>query len=173
MTRTIRLLLFGLAPALAGWAQPSDSSQTLSVLLQEVRQLRLVIERSSTIGPRMQLLLQRVQLQDGKVSRISRDLQDARSAATQAAGEVLRVRDLVPHQQEQIQQEQNPARRSQMEESLRQMRAGLDELVLREQQLRARESELAAQLGREQAVLDEFQTKLDRFEKSLESGALP
>ncbi len=170
MTRILRLLLVSLAAGAGARAQ-SDASPTLTALLQEVRQLRLAIERTATLGPRMQLLLQRVQLQDGKVSRLSRDLQDTRTNITQAIGETTRMKEEISTFEERVHQEQNPVQRSDMEDRLRHAKTGFEERQALEQQLRARESELASQLRLEQATLDEFQARLEKFEKSLESAA--
>ncbi len=169
MTRLIRLLLISLASAAIAGAQ-SDASPTLTALLQEVRQLRLAIERTATLAPRMQLLLQRVQLQDGKVSRLSRDLQDVRQTVSQVAADAARMREQLPSFEERARQEQNPMQRTEMESRLRAVKGSLEESAAREQQLRAREAELGSQLRTEQATLDEYQARLDKFEKALDSA---
>jgi len=167
MNRFVRLLLACAclaAPAIAQTAPP----QTLDALLAEVRQLRLAIERGNTIVPRVQLLLQRVQMQDAKVSRISRDLQDVRANIADRATEMPRFRAAQEQLDNQIRQEQNPALRAHFEEEQRGVKAELEQRAAREQQLLARESELASSLLVEQGSLDALQAKLDALDKSLE-----
>ena len=59
-------------------AQATADQATLQSLLTEVRQLRLALEKAMAIGPRMQVTLERIRMQDEKVSRISRELSDTR-----------------------------------------------------------------------------------------------
>jgi len=167
MNRFVRLLLACAclaAPAIAQTASP----QTLDALLAEVRQLRLAIERGNTIVPRVQLLLQRVQMQDAKVSRISRDLQDVRSNIADRATEMPRLRAAQEQLDNRIRQEQNTVERTRLEEDQRNLKAELEQRAAREQQFLAHESELASRLLVEQASLDALQSKLDALEKSLE-----
>src|SRR3954451_17641883 len=59
-------------------AQATADQATLQSLLTEVRQLRLALEKAMAIGPRMQVTLERIRMQDEKVSRIGRELSDTR-----------------------------------------------------------------------------------------------
>jgi len=49
--------------------------------LAEIRQLRLAIERSTLLGMRMQISLQRIQMQEMRTTRISQELERARKDA--------------------------------------------------------------------------------------------
>jgi chromosome segregation ATPase len=161
MTRSFFALLLCAAPAAA-------QNTTLDALLNEVRQLRLAIERSNTIGPRMQLLMQRAQIQDAKVTRLARDLQDVRSNLAHFTGEVSTARAALEQVESKITQEQNPALRTQLEEMRQHFKTQLDTQSAEEQQLRSREVELSSQLRLEQANLDALQTKLDALDKALD-----
>ena len=55
-------------------SSPIRAQDPIQTLIQEVRQLRLAIERSSTIFPRMQLTLARYQNQQDRVERLEREL---------------------------------------------------------------------------------------------------
>src|ERR1051325_5331448 len=52
--------------------QPQDSKRQ-NVLLSEVHELRLAIERSSLLGTRLQISLQRIQMQEMSTTRFSQD----------------------------------------------------------------------------------------------------
>src|ERR1700755_132375 len=66
-------------------AQQADAP-TIQTLIQEVRQLRLAIEKSSTIAPRVQITLARFQTQQGIVERLEHELRGIQGAvAAQSA----------------------------------------------------------------------------------------
>ena len=66
-------------------AQTSDSA--IQALLDEVRQLRLAVERSAVMAPKIQMTLQRMQLQQDSVSRASRQLEDLHGLLAKSAAE--------------------------------------------------------------------------------------
>jgi hypothetical protein len=52
---------------------------TIQALLVEVRQLRISLERSTSLVPRIQLATQRFQLQQDRVDRLTKELRDFRA----------------------------------------------------------------------------------------------
>src|SRR5258708_35502829 len=71
MKRIFLLLCFGFS----AMAQNSSSDpQTLQTLLSEVHQLRLALERSTQIAPRIQIAVERLKLQQDQVARTARQL---------------------------------------------------------------------------------------------------
>ena len=171
MTRFIRLFLTCAGFAGAAAAQ-TNTSQTLAALLAEVRQLRVAVERAMSIGPRVQLLLQRVQIQETKVTRLSRDLQDIRNQITDVTNEASTSDKSLEEFAERAKEEQNPALRQALDERLRATKSQIEALKAREQQWRVRASEIASELQVEQSKLDVLEAQLDRLEKQLEA-ALP
>jgi len=165
------LLRLGTLGVLAAWAAVAQSpaDATLQALLTEVRQLRLTVEKSVSLGPRIQLLLQRAQLQDQKVARISQQLDEVRR---QIADETKRQTNAAEAQakfEQALVSESDAERRKQMEHELEDLKV----IAARgpDPQLRTREGELASLLQTEQAALDELNGKLDAVERQLE--ALP
>src|SRR5258708_37070470 len=77
----IPLVAFGQQP---GTTDTIQDKGTLQALLTEVRQLRLALERSTSVVPRIQLAFQRLQLQQDRVDRLSKQLQEShvQTAAT-------------------------------------------------------------------------------------------
>ncbi len=149
-------------------AQTGDSA-TLQALLAEVRQLRLTMEKSISIGPHVQLVLQRVQLQDQKVARISQQLEEVRKRIGEETSRQTHAAEVLARVEQELPAETDPQRRKQLEES----QAGLKLEAARgvDQQLTAHESELASALRNEQAILSEFDSKLDALERQLETLA--
>jgi uncharacterized coiled-coil DUF342 family protein len=84
------VLLAALAAALAPAQTTNPDNATMQALLSEVRQLRLTLEKSVSVGPRMQLILQQAQMQDAKMARISQQLDEVRK---QIAAETARQTD--------------------------------------------------------------------------------
>ena len=62
----------------------SSSPDVLSALLVEVRGLRSAMEQMASAGPRVQLALGRLQLQEQRVNTLVRRLEDARTSLAQA-----------------------------------------------------------------------------------------
>src|SRR6266446_7647209 len=62
-----------------GATDASPERATLQALLTEVRQLRFALERSTSVVPRIQLAFQRLQLQQARVDRLSKQLEDSRT----------------------------------------------------------------------------------------------
>lgn len=60
-------------------ARETQESQTSAQLLQEVRALRLAIERMTAAGTRAQLLFGRLQMQEQRLTSLGRQFQETRS----------------------------------------------------------------------------------------------
>ena len=162
----ILALLSALAQATPASAQTANpDSATMQALLSEVRQLRLTVEKSLSLAPRMQLLLQRAQLQDQKVARITQQLDEVRKQIGVETARQTSANDRLAKIEQDISNEADATRRKQLED----VRASLKMVAGNgpDQQLRARESEIANSLQTEQAILDEINGKLDTIERQL------
>jgi hypothetical protein len=164
--------LFGgiLALAVPVWAQ-SGAPDTLSVLLVEVRQLRIAMERAATTAPQVQLLGMRLTVQSERLARVERDhdgtsreLDEVSAALAQT---VAQMQDLDTR----VAQEANPERRSAMATEQAAMKSQWAELTARDQRLRTRESELAAALGSERGQWAEINRRLDEIERAINTPA--
>lgn len=170
-----RLFAFGTLwfAAAAGPAASAQSANpdhaTMQALLSEVRQLRLALQRSLSLGPRMQLVLQRAQLQDAKVARIAQQLDEVHKQVAADAAQQTNMGERLARIEQALSSETDPERRKQLED----MRVGLKLAAGTgpDQQLRAREGEIAASLQTEQAILDELNGKLDTIERQFEAAA--
>jgi hypothetical protein len=160
----LSLLVFTLSAVAQTSSQP-----TLDALLNEVRQLRLTLERSNSIAPRMQLLMQRAQIQDSKVTRLSRDLQDVRENLAHHTAEMATLKTEMDRLESQSLQEINPAKKTELADIQRHIKQEWDQRTAADQHLRERETELMSQLRIEQANLDMLQAKLDALDKALDS----
>jgi hypothetical protein len=164
------ILLAALATPLALMAQAQTAnpdSATMEALLSEVRQLRRTVEKTLSVGPRMQVILQRAQLQEQKVSRLSQQLDEVRKQIADEAAQRTAFTEQLAIVDQDISAETDARRHAQLED----MRKDLKMVAGRgpDQHLGARESELANSLETEQAVLNELDGKLDALDRQLEA----
>jgi chromosome segregation ATPase len=162
------IFLFPAAAISQSVVAPDSVSQQLLV---EVRQLRLAIERATSVLPQAQLLLQRTQLQQQHVEAISRQLEQLRAELTRAWGEDAQMTAEIRTGEARATQESNQDRRRDLEDRIKALKAHLEQQGIRDQQQKAREGELAGQLQSEQIKLSELQQRLDALERTLQTPA--
>ena len=139
-------------------------------LLAEVRQLRLAIERAMSLWPHSQLVLQRVGLQQQHVETLSRQLDQLRDQLTRSTSDAGQTAANITRMESILNQEQNEARRKDLESEIKRLKSASEDIATRNQQLQARESQLAAQLQTEQSKLTELNDRLDGFERMLQTA---
>jgi chromosome segregation ATPase len=163
--RTVPFILCSCLSALAQ-APPADQ-QTLQTLLSEVHQLRVVLERSAAIAPRIQIAVERLKLQQEQVARTSRELADLRDRLDHSRSQLSRMQQGVQSLEASATQETDATKRHDFDEALKMMKLDGERSEKSTQQLQAREGELAAQLQSEQSRLTELSDRLDQIERAL------
>ncbi|MBZ5626174.1 MAG: hypothetical protein LAQ69_46940 [Acidobacteriia bacterium] len=146
-------------------AAPQDA--TIQALLKEVHALRIALERSNQIGPKIQIALARMQLQEERVRNATQQLQDIRDRlvgiqSNRAEG-IDRIKQLETHQVQTV----DPEMRKQMDSQLSETRAQVERTGALEQQFRAREGEAYSLLLSEQARWNEANDLLTSIERML------
>jgi len=171
-----KLLSFGtivllVAAGTAAAQTTNPDASTMQALLAEVRQLRHTVETKLSLGPRMQIILQRAQYQEQKVLRVQQQLDEVRKQIAAEAARQTGANERLAKIEQDISAESDAGRRAQLED----MRTGLKMVVGNgpDQQLRARETELSNSLDTEQAALNELNEKLDALERQLEAPPAP
>ena len=153
------------------YAQAGGASETsgdvLSKLLAEVRHLRIAMERGATIPPRIQLLTSRLSMQEARVARLARDLDEVRDRLGGLADEQRRVPDQIKHYEAMMAENPEAPIRRDLEFQIKQLKQEVERTATTEQRLRAQEAELLASYTTEQAVWQEISTRLDELERSL------
>jgi hypothetical protein len=150
-------------------AQTNPDAPAIQALLTEVRQLRLALERSALLTPKLQLTMQRIQLQDQKVARLSAQLEAVRRDIASQAGPAQRAIQELPLIEQRISAEQDLSRRKELEQHRSQLKIMAGHVI--DPQLLARESEIASSLRTERAALDELTEKLAGMERLLDAPA--
>lgn len=150
------------------WAQtPVPEAQTLQTLLAEVHQLRLALERSSQIAPRIQIAVERIKMQQDQASRTARQLDDVRSDLDKRRADQAAGRQRLDNVQQEFDQTSDVQRRKELTDAVNMFKLQAEQTEKTIEQLQAREGELAGQLQVEQSKLAELNDRLDRLERVL------
>jgi chromosome segregation ATPase len=135
-------------------------------LLTEVKLLRQALERASTVGTRIQLLVARVQLQEQRIGDLSRRLDGVRSELRDVERELNVMSPQVTAMQEAAQAE-DPNDRRAAEQAAATLNSQLEALERRRQELTGEEGLLSQQIAAEQGRWIEFNNRLEELEKAL------
>jgi chromosome segregation ATPase len=149
-------------------AQGSQNPDVLISLLAEVRGLRAAMEQMASAGPRVQLAMGRLQLQEQRVTAALRKLDDLHGQRTDAEREVAQIRAQVAQAQDAMEHLAADAPERQSFEN--QSRALKDAMTLRAndvQRLVAEEADTAAALAAEQGRWNEINQRLEELERAL------
>src|SRR3954463_3056638 len=100
-------------PALAqAAADHEDERHTIRELLDEVRLLRQVLQTSSLVSVRANILLARHQAQQERIGQIERQLTEARTSARDSEAQVSQFADYATQAEESLATENDPAKRA-------------------------------------------------------------
>jgi chromosome segregation ATPase len=147
-----------------------ENEQTMQALLNEVRQLRLAIQRSNLSAHHSQVIIERMRAQRQQVDRLSDRLRGTRDqiphlkmGQTEHQLELKKI-------EERISQQTDPGVIGELQERREHHKMRVEFLTQEETRLRENESQLAAQLLIEQAKLAEFNEQLDALQRELEKA---
>ena len=171
----MRTWLFGLCllfVSVSGLGQSTATeSPGMQALVAEVRQLRMDLQATNGNALKVQILLQRLQLQETAVARTSERLSAARERLTDMQRHRTEVAALLKRFEELVENTETSSedrKRFQAEISARKQE--LEAIAAVEQQRQAAEMEAEEQLRTEQAKLNELEERVDRLEKALDSN---
>jgi len=166
-----RLFVF-LALVLPACAQDAQQP-TLQQLLQEVHGLRIALEKSNQIAPRIQIALARMQLQQERVRDAERQLETARAklADTQNRRSVMtgRIKELEARQLQTV----DPGGRNALDQELAETKSMMETIATMEEQLRTAEAQANANLLSEQSRWNEASDLLSSLERVLSAPPQP
>ena len=138
--------------------------RVLQELVNEVKQLRLALVQTNAISSRLQITLQRIQLQQNQVNRISVQLESIRSQILRSEAEQGQASSNLANLESRLDQEQNPNSQKALQEEQKFMKALAEQKARVVQDERTREAELTSSLQVEQGKLSELQARLDSLE---------
>lgn len=160
----IALLVAGVA---VSRSQAPDSVSILPALLAEVRGLRAAMEQMASAGPRVQLALGRLQLQEQRVSMLQMK-QDATRGSLAAMQQQLaqhqgRLADFEASEKELS----DPNERRQVEQMMIAVKREIATTSAEIQRLIAEEASISADVASEQARWNELNQRLEELERAL------
>ena len=173
LARATAFLFAFLLPCAPGFAQgtssPPNDARALRELLDEVRLLRQVLQATSLVSVRANILLARQQAEQERIGQIERQITDAQNMSREAESQVTQFADYAARAEESLASETDPATRAEKEEQMRQYDMVRVQVKRSIETQRAREAELTTSLSEEQAKLEQIQRGLDVIQNDLEA----
>ena len=145
-----------------------DNEQTMQALLNEVRQLRIAIQRSNLSAYHAQLIIERMRSQRQLVDRLTERLRENRDRIANGKIPQAEFQHELKRIEVRLSQERDAERRQDLEEQQDMFKTRLAALAKEETRLQEAESQLNAQLQIEQARLAELDDQLDSLRRELE-----
>lgn len=154
------LTLSGMSACAFGQAASSDT-QALQALLSEVRGLRQDLRVSLNRAQSMQILLARLQMQEGAVTRASDHLNDARQRLLDMHVHQREITSELKRLEEALSGAENPQQQTDFQDRIKQVKSNLEIAGNVAQQQQTTESQAEQQLRDEQDKLGAIESQLD------------
>lgn len=149
----------------------AQDQDVLPALLTEVRGLRAAMEQIAGAGPRVQLAMGRLQLQEQRVNTLLRRLDEVRTNLSNAERESDSIRQRLQQFELSLQAKDAspdpPDRKRQMEAEMAEMRGMLPQKEADVLRLQTEESAAAQQLALEQGRWNDINKSLEDLERAL------
>jgi hypothetical protein len=155
--------------SLVARAQPAaPAPDVMAALLVEVRGLRTAMEQMATAGPRVQLVLGRVQLQEQRILNQTRRLDSVVGNLVQMRRQLAPLTDRIKEVTQSLDSPLvDPETRRGRENELAMVKAEWARMNAEVQRLAAEETFLMQELGGEQNRWTDFNLKLEELERAL------
>jgi len=147
--------------------QPATTVDPLAALLAEVHALRVAMEQQASIGPRVQLTLARLTIEEQRVSHLVTELSGVRQQVSGTELGMKRTSDELADIEQQLVTEADPVKRRELEARKRSAQLQIRQFALQLEQTRAHENDAAQALASEQARWVDLNSRLDELERLL------
>ncbi len=149
----------------AATPQQPEHEKILKDMLNEIHQLRVALERLNLNAYRAQIIVERLRLQQGQVTRLADELAGVR----RQLGEVRSALAGLKERSEKAEERQEAGLISEAE--VKDLKAAIADHQRREQELTDRENRLSGDLLVERGNLDELNRRLDELEAEIKNSA--
>lgn len=163
----IVVITIGGAHTVAAQPQAAQAPEPMTALLAEVHALRLALEQSATIAPRVQLTLARLNIEEQRIGQLAAQLDQVRRELPAASLESQKLSDQLPELEKGIQTAPDDKTRKSYEYEQADVKRKLAVQSRLEEQFRTRENEIAQALSSEQARWVDLNARLDELERLL------
>lgn len=166
----MRLVLFlSLSFALAGQT-PAADQQLTQMLISEIQQLRMAIERSTLLNARTQLAISQLQLHEQSVARLTTQMNETRSTASLSTMMKARATEAIKDMEQRRSTTSDPKVQQQMEAEIREMKFQLEQATGMETNRLAREGEISLQLQQAQLQIADSRSRIAEMERALDAA---
>ena len=146
---------------------PTTPPDPLTALLTEVHALRMAMEQSATVAPRVQLTLARLNIEEQRIAQLVAQLDQVRRELTAVSLESQKLSDQLPELERGLQITTDDKARKSYEYEQSELKRRLNAQSRLEQQLRTRENDASQALSTEQARWLDLNARLDELERLL------
>lgn len=143
-----------------GGARPTQE-QSLHELVNEVRQLRTMLQRINLTVYKTNVVVERLKFQQDVVYRLSRELNDVRDNLGDIRSQITKMKEIMPRIETAVQTGAKDP------DELKAMKLELDSVAERETRLLQRETQLVNELSTERSKLLELNEQLNKIEVEL------
>lgn len=150
-------------------AAQTDDKQVLQMILKEVRQLRIAVDKAQANTSRLQIAVERLRRQQEQIDRLTTQLQETQNEAQMLKSTKPQMEEQLKEMESQIQQAQNEEQRSLMQANYKQFKDMLSQQAQRDTQLDDIQTKITAQLQAERSKLEEMDNLLDSLQREMES----
>jgi uncharacterized phage infection (PIP) family protein YhgE len=164
LTLTIGLLLLTANSSSAQAVKPEDrpaSEKSLSALVDEVRQLRAMLQRVNQTVYKTNIMIERLKFQQEQVARLSRELDNVRENMADMRMQATKMKELLPRVEAGI---ENGMKHP---DDLAGLKQEIEVITQRELRLAQRETQLMNELSMERSKLMELTERLNTLELEL------
>jgi chromosome segregation ATPase len=155
----------GTVPAAQQPAPPAND--TMNALLQEVHGLRLAMEHSAAIAPRVQLTLARLNIEEQRIAQLAGQFDRARQEVTIHSLSAAKTANGIEETEKQLQSTADEKGRRALEGDIAGLKQQLKAQTAQEQAARTRENDAAQALTTEQNRWKDLNARLDELERLL------
>ena len=159
-------LAFSAGASTQSSAQASNEDQ-LRALVSEVRALRIAMEQQTAVGPRIQLSMTRLNIEEQRMAQLAQQVDQIRRQLSDSALETQAIAERLAELDRAFLTERDVRVRDDIAPLRTELVARQKSLAGREQQLRTREIEAVKTLEIEQVRWVELNNRLDELERQL------
>ena len=154
-------------------ANAKDEALLLRTLVDEVRQLRLTLQRTTLGAYRVQFAFERQRLQQGRVDSATQEVATLRLQLDNTKFTRTQFLERAKEIQGQLDQEQDAKRRTMLEQQLKEFKRISSSQSQQDERQREREMLLTTQLQADQIKLNDLTYQLDNLERELTTLSNP
>jgi chromosome segregation ATPase len=157
----------GFSPAPVGQRTVSPSNDIMTALLQEVRGLRMAMEHSAAVAPRVQLTLARLNIEEQRIAQLAAQFDRARQEVTTHTLTAQRLSGELEEAEKSLQTTTDEQRRRAIEIGINDLKQQMKLHAASEAAARSRENDAAQALTMEQNRWNDLNARLDELERLL------